>query len=106
MQLNPFVIRPIVEAALREEIGPGDTTGGFLVGPGDTAQAQIYVKERAVVAGLPVAEQVFKTLEPGCTVTHEVEDGQEVEKGAVLMRVAAPCWVLFAAERVSLDYIQ
>jgi nicotinate-nucleotide pyrophosphorylase (carboxylating) len=106
MQLNPFVIRPIVEAALREEIGPGDTTGGFLVGPGDTAQAQIYVKERAVVAGLPVAEQVFKTLDPGCTVTHEVEDGQEVEKGTVLMRVAAPCWVLFAGERVSLDYIQ
>jgi nicotinate-nucleotide pyrophosphorylase (carboxylating) len=106
MQLSPFVIRPIVEAALREEIGPGDTTGGFLVGPGDTAQAQIYVKERAVVAGLPVAEQVFKTLEPGCTVTHEAEDGQEVEKGTVLMRVAAPCWVLFAGERVSLDYIQ
>jgi nicotinate-nucleotide pyrophosphorylase (carboxylating) len=106
MQLNPFVIRPIVETALREEIGPGDTTGGFLVGPGDTAHAQIYVKERAVVAGLPVAEQVFKTLDPGCTVTHEVEDGQEVEKGTVLMRVAAPCWVLFAGERVSLDYIQ
>ena len=36
MQLNPFIIRPIVEAALREEIGPGDTTGGFLVGPKDT----------------------------------------------------------------------
>jgi nicotinate-nucleotide pyrophosphorylase (carboxylating) len=106
MQLNAFVLRPIVEAALREEIGPGDTTGGFLVGPGDTAQAQIYVKERAVVAGLPVAEQVFKTLEPGCVVTLEVEEGQEVEKGTVLMRVAAPCWVLFAGERVSLDYIQ
>ena len=32
MQLNRFMIRPYVEQALREEIGPGDTTGGFLVG--------------------------------------------------------------------------
>ena len=106
MQLNPFIIRPIVEAALREEIGPGDTTGGFLVGSRDTASAQIYVKERAVVAGLPVAEQVFKVLHADCAVTHEVQDGDEVEKGAVLMRITAPCWVLFASERVSLDYIQ
>jgi nicotinate-nucleotide pyrophosphorylase (carboxylating) len=106
MQLNPFIIRPIVEIALREEIGPGDTTGGFLVGPRDTATCQIYVKERAVVAGLAVAEQVFKVLDPDCLVSHEVQDGDEVDKGTVLMRITAPCWVLFASERVALDYIQ
>lgn len=106
MQLNPFIIRPIVETALREEIGPGDTTGGFLVGPGDTAGCQIYVKERAVIAGLPVAEQVFKTLAPGCEVAFTAEDGDEVDKGTVVMRVTAPCWVLFASERVALDYLQ
>jgi nicotinate-nucleotide pyrophosphorylase (carboxylating) len=106
MDLNPYIIRPIVETALREEIGPGDTTGGFLVGPKDTAMCQIYVKERAVVAGLPVVEQVFKTLDPDCQITFEAADGDEVDKGAVLMRVTAPCWVLFASERVALDYLQ
>lgn len=106
MQLNPFIIRPIVEAALREEIGPGDTTGGFLVGPRDSATCQVYVKERAVVAGLPVAEQVFKILDPDCLVSFEVQEGDEVDKGTVLMRITAPCWVLFASERVALDYIQ
>jgi len=106
MQLNPFIIRPIVEAALREEIGPGDTTGGFLVDSRDTASCQIYVKERAVIAGLPVAEQVFKMLDPDCAITYAVQDGDEVDKGTVLMRITAPCWVLFASERVALDYIQ
>lgn len=106
MQLNPFIIRPIVEAALREEIGPGDTTGGFLVGPEDSASAQIYVKEPCVVAGLPVAEQAFKVLDPDCQVSFAVHDGDEVPKGTVLLRVTAPCWVLFATERVALDYIQ
>lgn len=106
MQLNPFIIRPIVEAALREEIGPGDTTGGFLVDAGDTATCQVYVKERAVVAGLPVAEQVFTILDPACRVSLEVPEGEEVDRGTVLMRITAPCWVLFASERVALDYIQ
>ena len=106
MQLNPFIIRPIVEAALREEIGPGDTTGGFLVDSRDTASCQIYVKERAVIAGLPVAEQVFKMLDPDCAITYAVQDGDEVDKGTVLMRITAPCWALFASERVALDYIQ
>jgi nicotinate-nucleotide pyrophosphorylase (carboxylating) len=106
MQLNPFIIRPIVEAALREEIGPGDTTGGFLVRPKDTTSCQIYVKEPAVVAGLPVAEQVFKLLDPSCEVSFEAQDGDEVAKGTVIMQVTAPCWVLFASERVALDYIQ
>jgi nicotinate-nucleotide pyrophosphorylase (carboxylating) len=106
MQLNPFIIRPIVEGALREEIGPGDTTGGFIVGAKDTVTGQIYVKERAVVAGLPVAEQVFKILDPDAEVTFEVEEGDEVDKGTVLMRATAPCWVLFASERVALDYLQ
>jgi nicotinate-nucleotide pyrophosphorylase (carboxylating) len=106
MQLNPFIIRPIVEAALREELGPGDTTGGFIVDPRDTATAQVYVKERAVIAGLPVAEQVFKVLDPDCRLMPEVQDGDEVGKGTVLMRVTAPCWVLFASERVALDYLQ
>lgn len=106
MQLNPFIIRPIVEAALREEIGPGDTTGGFLVDPKDTVTCQMYVKEPAVVAGLPVAEQVFKVLDPSCEVSFMAQDGDEVDKGTILMRITAPCWVVFASERVSLDYVQ
>ena len=32
MQINRFMIRPFVEQGLREELGQGDTTGGFLVG--------------------------------------------------------------------------
>ena len=30
MRLNRFMIRPLVEQALREELGPGDTTGGLI----------------------------------------------------------------------------
>src|SRR2546425_12195069 len=90
MQLNRFILRPIVEAALREEIGPGDTTGGFLVGPKDTARCQIYVKERAVGAGLPLAGMAVKTLVADRQVIPGVVDGDEGVEGTVPMRIHAP----------------
>src|SRR3712207_4077026 len=106
MQLNRFIIRPFVEQALREEMGPGDTTGGFLVDPDLVATGQIYVKERLVVCGLPLAQETVEQLDPEAEVVAEVAEGQEVEPGQVLLRLQAKAWTLFAAERCALDWIQ
>jgi nicotinate-nucleotide pyrophosphorylase (carboxylating) len=106
MQLNQFIIRPFVEQALREEIGPGDTTGGFLVDPDLVATAQLYTKQRAVVCGLPLAEETIRTLDPQAELVREVAEGDAVEPGQVLLRLTARAWALFAAERVMLDWIQ
>ena len=38
MRLNRFMIRPLVEQGLREELNAGDTTGGFLVWDEDPVQ--------------------------------------------------------------------
>ena len=47
MRLNRFMIRPLVEAGLREELNAGDTTGGFLIWDDDPVQtAQIYANAR------------------------------------------------------------
>jgi nicotinate-nucleotide pyrophosphorylase (carboxylating) len=49
MRLNRFMIRPLVEAGLREELNAGDTTGGFLVWDEDPVQTgQIYAKGNGV----------------------------------------------------------
>ena len=106
MLLNPFIVRPFVERALAEEIGPGDTTGGFLLQGDEEADAQIYAKDRFVVAGLLLAEETFRMLDPDAELTREVEDGQWVEPGQVLLRIHAKAWACFAAERTSLDFLQ
>ena len=49
MRLNRFMIRPLVEAGLREELNAGDTTGGFLIWDDDPVQtAQIYAKGHGI----------------------------------------------------------
>ena len=106
MLLNAFIVRPFVERALAEEIGPGDTTGGFLLKGDEEADAQIYAKSPMVVAGLLLAEETFRMLDPDAVLTREVEDGDEVEPGQVLLRIHAKGWALFAGERTSLDFLQ
>ncbi len=106
MQLNRYLIRPAIQRALDEELYPGDTTGGFLVDDQQPGEAQIYVKEAGVVCGLLMVDETVKTLDADAEITWLVADGDEVQPGDVLLRIQTKAWVLFAIERVALDWIQ
>ena len=69
MRLNRFMIRPLVEQGLREELNAGDTTGGFLVWDDDPVQTgQIYAKGNGVACGLLFADETIKLIDPGTLV--------------------------------------
>ena len=106
MQLNRFMIRPYVEQALRDEIGPGDTTGGFLVGEDPVQTAQIYAKGSGIVCGLLLADETIHTVDPDARIEHMVKDGEEMGPGKVLLKVEAKASTFFMIERCALDWIQ
>ena len=106
MQLNRFMIRPYVEQALRDEIGPGDTTGGFLVGEDPVQTAQIYAKGSGIVCGLLLADETIRTVDPDAQIEHMVKDGEEMGPGKVLLKVEAKASTFFMIERCALDWLQ
>ncbi|MCC7484731.1 MAG: carboxylating nicotinate-nucleotide diphosphorylase [Burkholderiales bacterium] len=106
MQLNRFMIRPFVEQGLREELGQGDTTGGFLVGDDPVQSAQIYAKGQGVACGLLLADETIRLVDPDARIEHEVRDGEEIGPGSVLLKVRARASTFFAVERAALDWIQ
>ena len=106
MQLNRFMIRPYVEQALRDEIGPGDTTGGFLVGENPEQTAQIYAKGSGIVCGLLLADETIRTVDPDARIEHMVKDGEEMGPGKVLLKIEAKASTFFMIERCALDWIQ
>lgn len=106
MQLNRFMIRPYVEQALRVEIGPGDTTGGFLVGDDPVQTGQIYAKGTGVACGLLLADETIKTVDPDALVEHMLKDGDMMEPGTVLLKIKAKASTFFLIERCALDWIQ
>ena len=106
MQLNRFMIRPYVEQALREEVGPGDTTGGFLVGDDPVQSAQIYAKGTGIVCGVLLADETVRMIDLDAVVEPMVRDGDAIAPGTVLLKITAKASTFFMIERCALDWLQ
>ena len=107
MRLNRFMIRPLVEQGLREELNSGDTTGGFLVWDEDPVQTgQIYAKGDGIACGLLFADETIKLIDPEAEIEHCVDDGSPMGPGTVLLKIKARASAFFMIERAALDWVQ
>jgi nicotinate-nucleotide pyrophosphorylase (carboxylating) len=105
--LPPFVvINPIIENWLREDIGWGDRTTDSLFPHGSPqGEAEIIAKETGVIAGLPIAKQVFNLLDPEIEFKLLVEDGTACQKGQKVAAIAGRLSSLLTGERVALNIL-
>ncbi len=95
-----------VDCALDEDTGGRDVTTEALFPEGKMAKAHILAKEDLVLAGLSVAERVFKALDRRAGFHGRVKDGDSLRKGTVIAEVEGDVRALLAAERVSLNLLQ
>ncbi len=79
-------VRKIVSRALIEDLGKGDVTTSLTVPESVKARGIFYSKQPLVVAGLPVAEEVFRMLEPEFVWAPVVRDGAIVSAGQPLVQ--------------------
>ena len=104
--LNTDEIRRAVQAALAEDIGPGDATTLATVPAEAQAQAVMVAREPITVAGLEFAEAAFHELSPTVRFDQSARDGQSVAAGSNLLRISGPARALLTAERVALNFVQ
>ncbi|HQE93396.1 MAG TPA: quinolinate synthase NadA [Anaerolineae bacterium] len=97
---------PLIELAIAEDIGTGDATSMATLDPSVLLHGCITAKEHGIIAGLPVAEAVFRRVDPAITFTARVAEGQEVVPGEVVAEVVGPGPSLLAAERTVLNFLQ
>lgn len=104
------MVPPVDEAALKawlqEDLGHGDLTSLLTVTEDLEGQALILAKERGVVAGLPVAEQVFRLADPRVGFIPLVAEGAWVKPGEALARLEGPLRGILAGERLALNLLQ
>src|SRR3954466_15864466 len=104
--LSPIAVSDVVRAALREDLGrAGDITSAATIGADATASANFVARDFGVVSGLPLAEEAFRTLDPGARFDVRVGDGQRVADGAVIATVSGNARALLSAERVALNFL-
>lgn len=99
-------VEAILRAALAEDVGPGDVTTDATVPPGTRASAVLLAKAGGVLAGLPVAEGVFRLLDPGVEFAACLEEGAPFQTGTHLARIAGEACALLTGERVALNLLQ
>ena len=104
--LDPSVYRQIVRRALAEDLGWGDVTTEATVGAEVRGHGTVVVKAPCVLAGLDVAAEVFRQLDPAVHITLRNRDGDRTEPGAVAAEVRGAAALMLTAERTALNFLQ
>ncbi len=99
-----LLLEPLLRQWLQEDLGRGDRVAQALWPQGSSwAAAQWLAKEAGVVAGLPIAAQVFRLLDPQSQFEPLREEGEAVSSGTPIARLGASTRALLSGERVALN---
>ncbi len=101
MYLREFIIK-----SLEEDVGPGDYSSLSCIDHDKEGKAQLIVKEDGVLAGMELAELIFKEVEPNIYFDKKINDGAAVKKGDVAFIVHGKVLTLLKAERLVLNCMQ
>jgi nicotinate-nucleotide pyrophosphorylase (carboxylating) len=101
---HPETYRDKLRAFLLEDWGTQDWTTAAV--PDRPMTARVAAKEDLVLAGLPVAVEVFRLAEPTLVVTLLAADGQRLSKGSEVLRIEGSSHGILLAERVMLNLLQ
>jgi nicotinate-nucleotide pyrophosphorylase (carboxylating) len=104
--LDPALYREIVRRALAEDLGWGDVTTEATVRGDQRARGVILAKSRCVIAGVDVAAETFRQLDPAVTFSARRTDGQWCSPGDVVAEVHGAAAAMLTAERTALNLMQ
>ncbi len=96
----------LIDLALEEDIGTGDITTETLIPANAEGEAVIIAKEHLVLAGMPVAQAVFRRLDADLTFAEELSDGAAVTPGTRVLKICGRLQPLLTGERTALNFLQ
>lgn len=96
----------VVSAALTEDGAYNDLTTIATILSDRRARAMIVAKEAGVIAGVPLALEAFRQLDPKVAIRVDLEDGTPVAAGTPVLFCTGHARALLSAERVALNFMQ
>ncbi len=106
MILPPHRIEEAVRGALAEDLGrAGDITSAATIPVNAGAKAAITARQPGVIAGMPLAREVFRQMDATIAFDALVEDGATVSAGTVLAYVTGLAQSILTAERTALNFL-
>ncbi len=104
--LAPQHIKAFIQAALIEDVGPGDFTSLSTVPPTKRGKAQLLVKDHGIIAGVELASYIFQEVDADMTCQTFIPDGQRIEPGQIVLEIEGKAQSILKAERLVLNCMQ
>jgi len=104
--LEPALYREIIRRALAEDLGWGDLTTEGTIMPDQRAVGTFYAKAPCVVAGLDVALEAFRQLDPTIAIEVRRGDSTTCAAGEVIAEIQGLAMAMLTAERTALNFLQ
>ena len=106
-ELDMQRVAALIDLALSEDLADrGDTTSKSVIPADARAFGVLYAKSDCVLAGLAVAEAVFKKLDPACEFKYIMHDGDKCAAKTVIAEITGNAVAMLTAERTALNFIQ
>lgn len=83
-----------------------DVTSMVAIPESASGIAQIVTRETCIVAGLPVAETVFREVDPSLHLERLLEDGTAIPPGTVILKISGSLRSILTGERTALNFLQ
>jgi nicotinate-nucleotide pyrophosphorylase (carboxylating) len=100
------MLQQLIDHALAEDIGDGDHSTLSCIPADAKGIAVLKIKDSGVLAGMHVAEAVFKTIQPSIVFKSFKSDGDLVRPGDNAFEVEADVHTILKCERVVLNCMQ
>ena len=99
--LHQFIL-----SALAEDIGDGDHSTLGAIPSNSIKKAKLLIKQDGILAGVELAEQIFRSFDPALTVDIKLTDGSPVKKGEIAFTVEGSAQSILTTERLVLNCMQ
>jgi len=100
------MLEEIIDRALEEDIGSGDHSTLSCVPADASGVAKLLVKDNGIIAGVELAEQIFKRFDPNLHFERLIIDGSRVQKGDIAFIVSGSSRSILSTERLVLNFMQ
>jgi nicotinate-nucleotide pyrophosphorylase (carboxylating) len=99
-------LKTLIDAALKEDVGNGDHSTLCCIPANAKGKAVLKIKQEGVLAGMEVAEKIFKIKEPSSHFISFKKDGDVMNYGDVAFEVSAGIHTILQCERIVLNCMQ
>ena len=99
-------LKNFIKNALIEDVGDGDHTSLGSIPKSAINKAQLLIKDNGIIAGIKLAEMIFKEVDTSLNITKLLNDGDKVKIGDKAFLVEGNSISILTAERLVLNCMQ